>query len=68
MKAKIRILLSCAVLAGLSACGQKGPLYLPDKPGDVVTRSPAEQTEAAPETAPSPGTATPADEKSKNKN
>jgi predicted small lipoprotein YifL len=27
-------LLAC-VLAG---CGQKGPLYLPDKPGEVVTR------------------------------
>ena len=29
------------LLAGaLAACGQKGPLYLPDAPGEVVTRPP----------------------------
>jgi len=29
------LLVAVAVLAG---CGQKGPLYLPDKGGEVVTR------------------------------
>ena len=31
-----RILLACAITL-LTACGQKGPLYLPDKTGTVVT-------------------------------
>ncbi|MEO8018110.1 MAG: lipoprotein [Pseudomonadota bacterium] len=26
------------LLTALAACGQKGPLYLPDAPSDVVTR------------------------------
>ena len=30
--------LALALAATLSACGQKGPLYLPDKPGEIVTR------------------------------
>jgi predicted small lipoprotein YifL len=38
-------------------CGQKGPLYMPDKGGEVVTR-PAGQTQStpSPETAPQPST------------
>jgi predicted small lipoprotein YifL len=40
--------LSAAAL--LAACGQKGPLYLPDQGGEVVTR-PGAQTQS-----PSPGT------------
>ena len=32
----------------LGACGQKGPLYLPDEAGEVVTR-PAPTAEPAPE-------------------
>ncbi len=43
----------------LAACGQKGPLYLPDKGGEVVTR-PAGQTQSQ-ETAPQPSTQAPAD-------
>ena len=35
-------LLACAV-AVLGGCGQKGPLYLPDQAGKVVTR-PAQST------------------------
>jgi predicted small lipoprotein YifL len=49
---------SCVLLAVLAACGQKGPLYMPDKGGDVVTR-PAGQTSQppqSPETAPQPST------------
>jgi predicted small lipoprotein YifL len=34
------IALACLVLA-LPGCGKKGPLYLPEEPGEVVTR-PAE--------------------------
>jgi predicted small lipoprotein YifL len=47
------------ILAGLTAggCGQKGPLYLPDKGGKVVTSAPA-----ASEAQPAPAaTAPPAD-------
>ncbi len=43
-----------ALLTG--ACGQKGPLYLPDKGGTVVTSKPA-ATQARPAT---PATAAPA--------
>lgn len=45
------------VLAGLAAggCGQKGPLYLPDKVGKVVTSAPA-----AAQSAPAPAATTPA--------
>jgi predicted small lipoprotein YifL len=35
----------------LGACGQKGPLYLPEKAGEVVTR-PAPTAEPAPEETP----------------
>jgi predicted small lipoprotein YifL len=44
----------------LAACGQKGPLYLPDQGGEVVTR-PGGQTQSAPssESAPQPSTETP---------
>ncbi len=50
-------LIAGALLASLGACGQKGPLYLPDKGGEVVTRpgGPAQQQQS-PETAPQPST------------
>jgi predicted small lipoprotein YifL len=53
--------LSAALVAGLAGCGQKGPLYLPDKGGDVVTRPGGQQGQQAPrpqspETAPQPST------------
>jgi predicted small lipoprotein YifL len=47
------------VVLALSACGQKGPLYLPDQGGEVVTR-PAGQQNPSPETAPQPATQPPA--------
>ena len=34
----IRLVWSVALLAAVGACGQKGPLYLPDRPGEIVTR------------------------------
>ena len=52
----IAVLLACA----LTGCGQKGPLYLPDAPTEVVTRPAAtpssENTEApnSPQTPDSP--------------
>ena len=53
-----RVIALAAMLGGVAGCGQKGPLYLPDKGGDVVTR-PAGQTQQSPqspETAPQPST------------
>ena len=35
---KTRLALGVALAVALSACGQKGPLYLPEKTGEVVTR------------------------------
>jgi predicted small lipoprotein YifL len=34
----MRSLLLLAIAGVLAGCGQKGPLYLPDKGGEVVTR------------------------------
>jgi predicted small lipoprotein YifL len=48
------LLLALSALA-VGGCGQKGPLYLPDKGGKVVTSVPA----AAP-AQPAPAAATPA--------
>ena len=33
-----RVLLALSLLGALAACGQKGPLYLPDQAREVVTR------------------------------
>ncbi|HEU4623359.1 MAG TPA: lipoprotein [Steroidobacteraceae bacterium] len=54
------IALASAAGLQLAACGQKGPLYLPDQGGEVVTR-PGGQTQSTPstETAPQPSTQTP---------
>jgi predicted small lipoprotein YifL len=40
---------AAAVLAG---CGQKGPLYLPDKGGQVVTRPGGQAQQPAPQSQP----------------
>jgi hypothetical protein len=37
-----------AVLPGLTACGQKGPLYIPDEGGTVITRPGGRATPTAP--------------------
>jgi predicted small lipoprotein YifL len=34
----VRFAVLMATVAVLAGCGQKGPLYLPDKGGEVVTR------------------------------
>jgi predicted small lipoprotein YifL len=64
----VRLTFAVLVAALLSACGQTGPLYLPDRVGEVVTR-PAGETPPpeggaagqpqSPETAPQPGTQPP---------
>jgi predicted small lipoprotein YifL len=67
------LLLAAAVLAlaFLAACGQKGPLYLPDSTGEVVTRpaatpapAPTDTTSApnSPQTVDDPAAAPPAPE------
>lgn len=66
MSARLGLVALAAAL--LSACGQTGPLYLPDRGGEVVTR-PAGETPppeggaarqpTSPETAPQPGTQPP---------
>ena len=45
------LLLALATLAA-GGCGQKGPLYLPDKVGKVVTSAPATPKAAPPEPPP----------------
>jgi predicted small lipoprotein YifL len=53
-------ILAVAALMAAAACGQKGPLYLPDKGGEVVTRpAGATQSPPSPETAPQPSTQPP---------
>jgi predicted small lipoprotein YifL len=41
MKTVSRLALSCAMLLALSACGNKGPLVLPERPAPVETPTPA---------------------------
>ena len=61
-----RVFVCAALLLVLAACGQKGPLYLPDQGGEVVTR-PGSQAQGqqsqqqSPEVAPQPSTQTPPD-------
>ena len=50
----LRFLLIGIAAVALSACGQKGPLYLPDKTGEVVTRPSSTPTPAPAETPPAP--------------
>ena len=48
----------CVLAVAASGCGLKGPLYLPEKPGEVVVR-PAPGT-TPPATPAEPATTTPA--------
>ena len=42
MRRSILLLVLCAVLAALSGCGNKGPLFMPPpKPASTVTPAPA---------------------------
>ena len=53
-----RLVLCAAMVTLLAGCGQKGPLYMPDQGGEVVTR-PSGQQSQSPETAPQPSTQSP---------
>ena len=57
MKQIAWILVACAGVL-VAGCGQKGPLFLPDKNASVVTRPGGGA--AAPATTPAPGDAAPA--------
>ncbi|HEY6454430.1 MAG TPA: lipoprotein [Steroidobacteraceae bacterium] len=50
-----RVMIACA-LVGLAGCGQRGPLYLPDRNARVVTR-PATAARSATSSAPAPSSA-----------
>ena len=66
----VRAVLAALLLGSLAACGQKGPLYLPDQAREVVTRpvqtpapAPDAQGPNSPQTVDSPeGSANPAPE------
>jgi predicted small lipoprotein YifL len=45
------VLLTACTAVALTACGQKGPLTLPDKSATVVTTAPATPATATPATA-----------------
>jgi predicted small lipoprotein YifL len=59
------VALMFVVAVVVAACGQKGPLYLPDEGGEVVTRPGGQQQRQppSPETAPQPSTTRPDEEK-----
>jgi predicted small lipoprotein YifL len=58
MVGKVAVLM--ATVAVLAGCGQKGPLYLPDKGGEVVTRPGGGQAQQqAPQSQPAGATTQP---------
>jgi predicted small lipoprotein YifL len=50
MNRNARLFAAAALMAALSACGAKGPLFLPEKPADEAPVTPA----TTPETPPAP--------------
>lgn len=50
MNRNARLFAAAALMAALSACGAKGPLFLPEKPAEEAPVTPA----TTPETAPAP--------------
>jgi predicted small lipoprotein YifL len=49
---RLSAVLAAGAALALAGCGQKGPLYLPDKNARVITTTPAPQPQSAPEQAP----------------
>jgi predicted small lipoprotein YifL len=49
----VKVPLAAALALALAGCGQKGPLYLPEKGGTVVT-TPAQTAPAQPDVSPAP--------------
>lgn len=54
MKRQRALIVPLAALALLGGCGQKGPLYLPDSAGSVVTRPTQTPAPGAAPATPSP--------------
>ena len=50
MAARFAVLMAAAAV--LAGCGQKGPLYLPDKGGAVVTRPGGQAQQPGPQSQP----------------
>ena len=50
MNRNARLFLAAALMAALSACGAKGPLFMPEKPVEEVPVAPAESAPASGET------------------
>ena len=50
----LKVPLAAALALALAGCGQKGPLYLPDQGGTVVTTPPQSAPEQPPEVSPTP--------------
>ena len=48
MNRNARLFLAAALMAALSACGAKGPLFLPEKPAEEAPVTPATTPEATP--------------------
>ena len=48
MNRNARLFLAAALMAALSACGAKGPLFMPEKPVEEAPVTPAEPAEPAP--------------------
>ncbi len=63
LRVSARLLGTATVLALISACGQKGPLYLPPRNGTVITR-PAGSTAPPPQSTPSQAPAPQTDQSS----
>jgi predicted small lipoprotein YifL len=47
-----KVVVLMAAVGVLAGCGQKGPLYLPDKGGEVVTRPGGQAQQPAPQSQP----------------
>jgi len=63
MNRNARLFAAAALMAVLSACGAKGPLFLPEKPAEdapVTPATPAETTPALPAEPPIDPTTVPA--------
>jgi predicted small lipoprotein YifL len=57
MAMAVRFAALMAAVAVLAGCGQKGPLYLPDKGGQVVTRPGGQAQQQAPQSQSQPANA-----------
>ncbi|MBA3929386.1 MAG: hypothetical protein C0521_07355 [Xanthomonas sp.] len=52
MNRNARLVLAAALMAVLSACGAKGPLFMPEKPVEEAPVAPAEAAPASGDTLP----------------